>query len=308
MTRTRRGFTLVELMLSMTVAIVVITAATSFSMSSWQTRRGWTVREGVDRGARFIGLALARDVQEAGISMESTPTFASLGSFGDTLSVLSVPYTPNEAPVYSIFDDGGVDPTYPPGGNCGPLCIEFNKPNGALDLVAGDLARLQVGTTRRLLLLSSVADQGNGRFRVEFLDVKRLLGRDAGLDSLLLSRSGSTLQKLNAVVYYRNPSSKALYRATSFDAGGLPVGQLMASDVEAFETSLLFINGSESPAYNGLDADTLNDGNDIMGTRIRAQLKSDRSDPAVNGGQPILRWYEWQVSPRNLMYEKNRTN
>lgn len=45
-----------------------------------QTRRGWTARESIDRGARFIGLALARDVQEAGIAMESTPTFASLGT------------------------------------------------------------------------------------------------------------------------------------------------------------------------------------------------------------------------------------
>lgn len=308
MMRSRRGFTLVELMLSMTVALVIITAATSFSMSSWQTRRGWTVRESVDRGARFIGLALARDVQEAGIAMESTPTFSSLGSFGDTLSVLSVPYTPNEAPVYPIFDDGGLDPNYPAGGNCGALCIEFNIPGGVLDLIAGDLARLQVGTTRRLLLLSSVNNQGNGRFQIEFLDVNRLLGRDAGLDSLLLSRSGTTLQKLNAVVYYRDIASKTLYRATSFDAGGAPIGQMMASDVEDFNTSLLFINGSESATYDGLDADTLNDGNDIMGTRVRAQLKSDRSDPAVNGGQPILRWYEWQVSPRNLLYEKNRTN
>lgn len=308
MTRSRRGFTLVELILSMTVALIVISAATQFSLTSWQTRRGWTVRESVDRGARFIGLALARDVQEAGIAMESTPTFASLGSFGDTLSVLSVPYTPNEAPVYAIFDDGGLAPNYPAGGNCGIRCIEFIKPNGALNLIAGDLTRLQVGTTRRLLLLTQVNDQGNGRFRIEFLPVNRLLGRDAGLDSLLLSRSGTSLQKLNAVVYYRDAGTKTLYRATSFDGGGTPIGQLMASDVEAFNTTLLFISGSESATYDGLDADTLNDGNDIMGTRVRAQLKSDRSDPAVNGGQPILRWYEWQVSPRNLLYEKNRTN
>ena len=68
-TRTRRGFTLVELLLSMTIALVVITGATSFSMNSWKTRRGWTVREGVDRGARFVGLSLARDVQEAGSSI-----------------------------------------------------------------------------------------------------------------------------------------------------------------------------------------------------------------------------------------------
>lgn len=303
----RRGFTLVELLLSMTVALVVITGATRFSVSSWQARRGWTVRESIDRSARFVGLSLARDVQEAGIAMESTPTFASLGSFGDTLSVLSVPYSPTEAPVYTIYNDGDTLPNYPPGGNCGATCIEFVN-TGTVQLIAGDLARLQVGTTRRLLLLTSVANQGSGRFRIQYLDVNRLLGRDAGLDSLLLSRSGSTLQKLNAVVYWRDASTKTLYRATTFSAGGQPIGQIMATQVEDFRTTLNFMSGAESPGYDGLDADTLNDGNDVIGTRIRAQLKSDRSDPAVNNGLPVMRWYEWRVAPRNLLYEKNRLN
>lgn len=306
-TRRRSGFTLVELLLSMTIALVVISGATAFSVGSWKTRRGWTAREGVDRNARFVGLSLARDVQEAGIAMESTPTFASLGSFGDTLSVLSVPYAPTEAPVYTIYNDGDTLPNYPPGGNCGATCIEFVR-GASLQLQSGDLARLQVGTTRRLLLLQSVADQGNGRFRVQFLNVKKLLGRDAGIDSLLLSRSGSTLQKLNAVVYWRDLSTKTLYRAQSLNASGQPVGQIMANGVEDFRTTLLFVNNAESPSYNGLDADTLNDGNDIIGARIRAQIKSDRADPAVNGGQPVIRSYEWKIAPRNLLYEKNRTN
>jgi len=308
MTKSRRGFTIVELLLSMTIALVVITGATEFTVSSWKTRRGWTTRESVDRGARFVGLSLARDVQEAGIAIESTPTFASLGTFNDTISILSVPYTPAEAPVHSIYDDGDTLPYYPPGGNCGTTCIEFVQQGGALDLQAGDLARLQIGSTRRLLYLTDVADQGSGRFQVQFLNVPALLGREAGLDSALLSRSGSTIQRLNAIVYWHDPVGKALYRATSFNSAGQPVGQLLASNVEDFQASLLFINNGESPSYDGLDSDTLNDGNDIIGARIRAQMKADRTDPSVNSGQPVLRWYEWKVSPRNLLYEKNRSN
>lgn len=306
--KNRAGFTMAELLISMTVATVVIAGATAFSVSSWQARRGWTVKESVDRGARFVGLSLARDVAEAGIAMESTPTFASLGTFGDTLTVLSVPYSPNEAPVYTIYNDGDTLPTYPPGGNCGDTCIEFVNPGGALDLQTGNLAKLQVGSTRRLLLLQSVASSGGGRFQVEFLDVDRLLGRDSGLDSLLLDRAGSTIQRVTAVMYWRDPYSKKLYRATSFTSGGTPIGQLVASQVEDFQASLLFVNDQESPSYDGLDADTTNDGNDIIGARIRAQMKSDRSDPAVNGGAPVTRWYDWRVAPRNLLYEKNRTN
>ena len=304
--RARRGFTLAEVLISMTVGMVVIASATAFSLNSWQTRRSWTVREGVDRGARFVGLSLARDVQEAGIAIVGTSVFSALGAVGDTISVLSVPFEPNEAPVYPIFDDGDTLPNYPAGGTCGATCIEFKKVDGAYQVKAGDLVRLQVGTTRRLLLLTSVANQGDGLFRIEFLPTTRLVNRDAGLDGLLLSRSGTTIQRLHAVMYWRIPSTKQLMRAERLTASGTPDGEVVATGVQAFEGRLVFVSGAEHPTYDGLDADTTNDGNDVIGVRIRTQIRSDRSDPAVNGGQPVDRWYEWRVAPRNLLYEKNK--
>lgn len=302
----RQGFTLPEVLISLTIAMVVITGAVAFSLQSWSTRRGWTVRETVDRDARFVGLSLARDVQEAGISFTSTPVFASMDTHGDTLSILSVPYDPDEAGVYPIYNDGDTLPTYPPGGTCGATCIEFMKNDGSYDLVAGDLARLQVGSTRRLLLLTSVSDGQEGRFRVNFLDVKSLANRPSGLDSLLLMRSGTSIQKTNLVLYYRDASRGNLMRAERLNASGQPVGAVVAGNVEAFEPRLLFTLGSEHRTYNGVDADTTNDGNDIIGTKVRAKIRSTKSDPTVNNGQPIARWYEWKVAPRNLLYEKNR--
>ncbi|WP_309670679.1 prepilin-type N-terminal cleavage/methylation domain-containing protein [Gemmatimonas sp.] len=304
--RARRGFTLAEVLISMTIGMVVIASATAFSLSSWQTRRSWTVREGVDRGARFVGLSIARDVQEAGIAMVGTPVFSALGATGDTVSVLSVPFEPAEAPVYPIFDDGDTLPNYPPGGTCGATCIDFKKVDGAYDVKAGDLVRLQVGTTRRLLLLTSVTNQGTGLFRIQFLPATRLVNRDAGIDNLLLSRSGTTMQRLHAVMYWRNPFTKELMRAERLKSTGAPDGDVIATGVQAFTSRLVFVSGAEHPTYDGLDADTTNDGNDVMGVRIRTQIKSDRSDPAVNGGNPVSRWYEWRVAPRNLLYEKNK--
>lgn len=305
-TRPRRGFTIAEVLLSLTIALVVISSATAFSVQSWRTRRGWTVRETVDRDGRFIGLSLARDVQEAGIAVTSTPVFASIDGYGDTLTVLTVPYEPDEAPVYPIFDDGDTLPTYPPGGTCGATCIEFQKVNGAVTLQAGDIVRLQVASTRRLLLLTDVSVGGGNTFRIEFLPVSRLINRPSGLDSLLLTRSGSTIQQVNVIAYWRDASTKTIKRADAVNSSGQLVGTTMASGVEAFSTMLQFTNGSQYQSYNGADADTLNDGNDILGVKIRAQIKSSRADPSVNRGQPVARWYEWRVAPRNLLYEKNR--
>lgn len=302
----RSGFTLAEVLIALTVGMVVLVGAVNFSVSSWKTRRGWTVRESVDRDARFVGLSLARDVQEAGIAFTSTPVFASLDARGDTLSILSVPYEPDEAPVYPIYNDGEESPTYPPGGTCGATCIEFQRVNGRYELEAGDVVRLQVGSTRRLLLLTSVSAAANNRFRVEFLPVDRLANRPSGLDSLLLMRSGTSIQKSNLVLYWRDASRRYLMRAERLDLSGQPVGATVASEAEAFEVRLLFTSGREHAAYDGMDADTTNDGNDIIGVKVRARLRAIRSDPAVNGGQPVARDYEWRVAPRNLLYEKNR--
>lgn len=302
----RRGFTLVELLLSMTVSVVIISSATGFALTSWQSRRGWTIREAIDRNARFVGMSLARDAQEAGIGIESTPVFASVGGFGDTLSILAVPYEPNESPVYSIYNDGGANPDYPPGGNCGTNCIEFNKVNGTYVLAAGDMARLQVGTERRLLFLTNVVDRGT-RFQVFFNPQNWLLGRQSGLsDSLLLSRSTSSIQRLKVTLYYYNASTQSIMRADKFSTTGQPIGAVLATNVVSWQADLSFVGGFVHQSYDGFDVDTTNNGNKIIGVKLRANLKADRVDPGVNKGQLVTRQYEWNVAPRNLLYEKNR--
>jgi hypothetical protein len=40
---------------------------------------------------------------------------------------------------------------------------------------------------------------------------------------------------------------------------------------------------------------------------VRATLQGDRTDPRVNGGQPVRRDLQWWYAPRNLVYERNRT-
>jgi len=306
--RERRGFTIVELLISLTMALVILSSATAFAVTSWESRRGWTLKEGVDRNARFIGMAVGRDAAEAGIEIESTPVFGTLGTWGDTISILSVPFEPLVAPTYT-FDamDGDTVNPLPPGGNCGTYCLSFVKQNGTFNLEPGDLARLQVNGERRLLMITGVNDLG-ANFSIEFLPVERLLSRPAGLsDSLRLDRFGTAIQKLRAVTYWYDAPSKTVYRSDRLNSGdGSPIGEQLADGVEEWEASLIFTGDVEYPNYNGTDADTANDGSRIMAVKLRAKVQAARTDPAVNGGSPVFRWYEWRVAPRNLMYEKNR--
>ena len=95
-------------------------------------------------------------------------------------------------------------------------------------------------------------------------------------------------------------------RAETFNTAGQPIGGVLATNVDQWNTSLLFVNNFTHQSYDGFDADTTNNGNKIIGVKLRARIKADKVDPGVNNGQLVTRWYEWSVAPRNLLYEKNR--
>lgn len=298
--------------MALTIGMVVIVAGTEFAVRTVKSRRGWTVRETVDRNARFAGMSLQRDAAEAGVALESGVNFASVATGGDTLSLLKVRWMrwhpmPDsaEAPVYPLYNDGGAGTTYPPGGNCGATCLEFDRAGQALDMRTGDLLQLRIGTVRRLLMVTGATGVPPQRFRITFLDVPTLAGRPSGLGGVQLLRSGTSVQQVSAVLYWRDAATNRLMRG-GYTPAGVLTGVPVATDVTAFTARVIFTNGTQGTNYNGLDADTTNDGNDIIGVRVRAQVQAARADPAVNGGVRVARWYEWRMSPRNLLYEKNR--
>jgi prepilin-type N-terminal cleavage/methylation domain-containing protein len=309
--RARRGFTLVEMLIAMLLGVVVLSAATGFALQTWQTRRGSGIRDVVDRNGRYIGMTIARDVQEAGVGIESTPVWGTLTTFGDTVAVLSVPYTgQNAAEVYRIAPPppDTVNPL-PYGGTCGTYCIDFFKEDGTYDLRRGDLARLQVNGERRLILITNVANASAPTFRVTFSPVERLVGYPAGIsDSLLLDRSGTSVQKMQVVAFWRDAASKRLMRASQIATSGAFVGEPVADNVLSFSTRLLFVSGLEAPGADGFDTDTTNDYNRVAALKVLATVRADRTDRTVNNGLPLTREYSWRVAPRNLMYERNRLN
>ena len=126
----REGFTLIELLISTVLSVVVMGASLSFAMAAFRGTEGNTLREEVYRNARFIGMALERDVQSTGVGIASEMRFGTLSTFGDTLLVLHVPWDPDAYP-YLIDPPAGVNNPLDPGGTCGTVCIDLNKdPDG----------------------------------------------------------------------------------------------------------------------------------------------------------------------------------
>jgi len=299
------GFTLIEMMLALIVGLVVVSAAMSSAVTTFQTVRGTALREGVNRNARFVAMSLERDFMSTGVGITSTTSSGALAVWGDTTVVLRVPYTPTLAPPYDIVPDTASLPAVGQG-TCGSRCLDLAKAAGAFDLAVGDLARLQIQSERRLVLITNVNDPGgpNDTVQVQFANLDTLIRYPGGLSGLQIPANGAFVQKLAPVIYWSENGN--LMRAERFRADGSLDGDVVAYGLLSWEATLIFTDGDELDLADATDGDATNDFDDILSVRLRATLAADRADRRVNGGALFTRDYAWRFSPRNLMYERNR--
>jgi prepilin-type N-terminal cleavage/methylation domain-containing protein len=293
----RGGFTLLEMILALTIGLVVLGAAMSLTAGTWRSVRGVSLRDGVTRNTRYMGVTLQRDVQETGVDLSSAPDFGSLATFGDTIAILRVPYSPAVAPQYALSTANFAN------GVCGASCLEIQSAGAPL-LVVGDVARVQISNTRRLIYITSIAAVAGG-YRINFNNTARLLHHAAGIGGVAIAAAGTFVQKIGVVVYYR--SGTQLMRATALGATLVPQGEMIATGVQAWQARLVFTDGNAvAQADSGSDANTVNDYDDIAALRVQATIQGDRTDPRVNGGLPVTKQLQWWFAPRNLIYERNR--
>ncbi len=303
-----RGFTLIELMVGLLLGTIVISAAISFLITHMRSLEGSDIRENVVRNDRYIGALLRHDVQMAGIDIESSTEFGTVGAWpgssGDTLFVLYVPYEPNPAPIHDI------DPTeaQPPAGEgtCGERCIEvLFDTSEPIELEEGDLARLEVNGVRRLILANDVTVDSD-ELEVTFTAADTLLRQPAGLTgNLQVEIPGTFIQKLHSIIYYLDDQDR-LIRAERLNMDGTPDGDIVAYGVDEFEVSVIFEDGDELERPNPYDSDNSNDYDDVITVKVRVTMRAERTDPRVNGGELLTKTSVWYISPRNLRYEKNR--
>ena len=294
---------MIELLITLVVAVIVMGAVFSLTLGIMGSVEENRQNDGIGRSARLVGMSLARDFQETGVLLESTLEFGSLNIWQDTVVILRVPFEPAEAPAYPLKPPSGTNNPLSPGGTCGVNCVDLNKVNSAFDLQPGDLARLQSSGERRLILVERVDDLGSS-VQVTFSADSLLLNYPAGVTGgLALDRFATFVQKLAPVVYYQD--SDVLRRAESLNSDGTPDGVPLVYGIQSWEAWLRFVDGDEAKVANVIDSDETNDFDDLLGAKIDAVLGADlpilRAD--TTGARDVRR-FEWQFTPRNLMYEK----
>lgn len=305
--RGQQGFTLIEMMIAMIVGVMVLGTSTSLVVSAMRSLAGTELRDGIDRKARFIGIGLQRDVQQTGIEIDARSTFGTIGAYADTLVMLRVPFfgTPEQpAEGYardSIAGGSGV-------GNCGVLCVEVRRPVGeTFQINPGELAYLELNAdVRRLLRVTAVAFPTASIARVTFANTTSILGHPAGIVGLNLS-SSFKIRTIRATAFYADAANQ-LIRADSVTTAGVAVPQVLATGIQTWDASLVFVSGVEAPGADaGTDGDPDNDYDDIARVHLRATIQADRADSRVNNGVVLSRLYDWWLTPRNIMYERNRS-
>ena len=303
----RAGYTIIELLIACVVGVVVLSSAMSLGVATFRSLAGVQLRDGIDRNGRFVGMTLQRDLTETGVLIEAQNDFGTLAVWNDSISILRVAFDTSAFPQYNLTTAGG----FARGVN-NPLgtstSLDINTGGVVPRLAAGDLARYQLNTSRRLILITSVVRQG-AVYRVTFTSATRLIHHDAGLVGVYPNVAGTNVsaafvQKLSPVMYWRNGTQ--LMRAQSLNPDGTWVGQVIADGVQTFDASLIFTDGDEATQANGTDADLTNNYNQIAAIRVRATMTSVATDARVNGRVLLTRPYEWFVAPRNLIYERNR--
>lgn len=307
----RSGFTFVEMMVALTLGVVVLGAAIGYLLTELRTLTGSELRHSLSRNGRYISVALRHDLHKAGVGIESTTTFGTVntwvGNWGDTLAILYVPYLPEPAPPHPLIPPAGAGNPLAPGGTCGARCLDLKKDAvKPLELKVGDLARLEVVSERRLVIIEDLTVTSDTSVQLRFTDAPTILGQPAGLSGgLLLDRFSTYVQKLTPTLYYLD-GQEQLYRAQRLNLTGSPDGDVLAYGVERFDVKLVFVDGDELERADAVDSDVTNDFDDMVAVRIQVDLKADRIDPRVNQGKLLRKSYEFNVSPRNLRYEKLR--
>ncbi len=300
----RNGFTLVELLFALVLGLVVTGASLNFAVSVFRNVEGDKEREEVYRNGRFVGMSLGRDIQYAGVGVESLVRSGTVSTRADSVIILYVPWTPALAHPHEIVTPLGSSNPLPAGGTCGARCIRFHKDSGGnTDLAAGDLARLQVNTTRHLIIVESIVDNGT-TFDLTFTNHTAILGFEAGLTGgLLLDNTTTFVQEMRPIVYFEQDS--VLFRGDRFDSTGVLTSAPMAYGVTAWNAEMVFTDGDTAVSANVADADATNDFDDVLGIWVTSTLGTNRPIRTVDGNA-FERDYDWLLTPRNLMYERNR--
>ncbi len=306
----RNGFTLVEMLMAITISSLVVGAALSLFDSFMKNERAGSIRTEVHQNARYAVDMLTREILEAGEGLDPSATFAVIstadGSSGapDSLYIIR---SDAATPVHQVLAPTG-DPTT-------EILLNITCADSVLDISAGNVLHLARGPARGLAIVNSVTRNETG-VSCPPPDPSDDIGHvalgvtaaDGGTHGwpLVANQDGAAAHRVNATVYFINTSgpTSVLVRATRYESGQW-IGPPIAEGIVDFQTQLVFGDGGVAAEASSKDADATNDYDDIFTVRAFLTARAWRRDRNLAGGGVYEREYSVRASPRNPLYSRN---
>lgn len=314
----RSGFTLVELLIAVTLGGIVMAAAFGILNSQQESVRTDELRRELQQNSRYALDLLRRDVQEAGEAMDPSAEFGVVGmgdgggSRPDTLYLLFIePKTPThdaEAPAGS------------PGFEQDSAKLTIRCNDDVDDIEEGSFLYFASSTERGIAVVRGMereitdscdpSDPPSEPIGVLKLGVEPVDGESHGW-ILQGNQAGAGVVRARAIAYYIDDSDGAspqLMRATRYRPDGTWQGRPLADGVNDLQLGLVFADGVTRLGADGTDGDPDNDYDDINSVEMRLTTQARRVDKDVAGGERLERDYAMTVSPRNQIYTRNLEN
>jgi prepilin-type N-terminal cleavage/methylation domain-containing protein len=305
----RNGFTLVEMLMTITISSLVVGAALSLFDSFMKNERATSIRTEVHQNARYAVDMLTREILEAGEGLDPTAKFAVVstadGSSGapDTLFIVR---SDAGTAVHQVLEPTG-DPLK-------EILLNLTCADSVLDVRAGTLLHLARGPTRGLAIVNSVTRNETGVSCPPVdpdADIGHVvLGVTAAARphgwKLRANKDGAAAHRVNVAVYFINTDgpTPVLVRATRQESGKW-VGPPIAEGIVDFQTDLVFGDGGVAPEASSKDTDATNDYDDIFTVRAYLKARAWRTDRNLAGGGVYEREYSVRATPRNPLYSRN---
>jgi prepilin-type N-terminal cleavage/methylation domain-containing protein len=298
--RALRGFTLVELLVAMTLGLIILGAATTFAINTARSQARSQVGDDSMRRSRYIALTLEQDIRDAGSLMPIRSDFGAVNLFNDTLAILRVPARDTVAgPSYFVTAFGA----------CGTNCLSVRKRNGRVEISAGQVFLFTaVGNVNRLLLATGVTDPApsNPATPVQITVLNTL-------DSLFhwparlvgVPTTNATVQALRLSAYYRGSvaDSTALMVAERIGSDGRFLPEVLANGVARWDITAGFVNGTTASGISL--SDTTQNHCALTHLTIEATLTPDQVvDRRMQTSPLTARPVRWLYGTRNLNVQR----
>lgn len=305
----RNGFTLVEMLMAITISSLVVGAVLSLFDSFMKNERAMSIRTEVHQNARYAVDMLTRELLEAGEGLDPTAKFAVVstadGNSGapDTLFIVR---SDAGTAVHQVLEPTG-DPLT-------EILLNITCADSVLDVRAGSVLHLARGPTRGLAIVNSVTRNETGvscppadpdaDIGHVVLGVTAAAGQHGW--KLKANKDGAAAHRVNAAVYFINTDgpTSVLVRATRYESGQW-IGPPIAEGIADFQTQLVFGDGDVAAEASSTDGDATNDYDDIFTVRAFLTARAWRTDRNLAGGGVYEREYSVRATPRNPLYSRN---